>query len=108
MNKAFFTIIVVSYNPGEDLDKTIDSIRRQTFKNYRILIKDGGSTDGSLERVAALYGIDSTGKSADGKCTIIRGKDYGIYDAMNIAVGELKKENDNENAVLGRPGFVYF
>ena len=108
MNRPFFTIIVVSYNPGEDLDKTIDSIRRQTFKDYRILIKDGGSTDGSLERVAALYKIDGTGKSADGKCQIVKGKDHGIYDAMNIAVNTLKKEEDSSHAGLGRSGFVYF
>ena len=49
MKKPFFTIIVVSYNAGDKLFETIDSVLCQTFKDYRILIKDGMSTDGSIE-----------------------------------------------------------
>lgn len=107
MKRPYFTIIVVAYNPGEDLDKTIDSIRKQSFKNYRIIIKDGGSTDGSLERAAALFGIEGTGASSDGRCHIIKGKDHGIYDAMNIAINALKKLDEQEENI-SRPGFVYF
>lgn len=51
------------------------SILRQTCGDYEILIKDGGSTDGSVERCPE-----------DARIHLIRGKDQGIYDAMNIAV----------------------
>lgn len=70
-----FSIIVVCYNAGEKLGKTIESIRRQTEDDYEIVVQDGLSTDGSVERLSA---------GADLK--IFRERDAGIYDAMNRAV----------------------
>lgn len=72
-----FTIIVVSLNPGEDLRKTLESITRQTFTDTEILIKDGGSSDGSLDNLPN-----------DLRIRIIRQPDTGIFDAMNQAVME--------------------
>ncbi len=70
-----FSIIVVCYNAGEKLRKTIESIRSQTDNDYEIIVQDGLSTDGSVERLSA---------GADLK--IFREQDEGIYDAMNRAV----------------------
>lgn len=70
-----FSIIVVCYNAGEKLRKTIESIRSQTDNDYEIIVQDGLSTDGSVERLSA---------GADLK--IFRERDEGIYDAMNRAV----------------------
>ncbi len=104
---VFFNIIVVSYNAGDKLGKTLESIKKQTYGNYRVIMKDGLSDDHSVERACATYGIDASGKSVDGKITLLRGKDRGIYDAMNIATDYLagleKKEADPE-----RLSFVYF
>lgn len=71
----FFSIIVVSYNAGEKLHRTIESIRRQTEKDYEIIVQDGISTDGSLGKISP---------GEDLKLFI--GEDAGIYDAMNRAV----------------------
>ncbi len=76
----FFSIIVVCLNPGEGLLQTIESIQKQTFQDYEIIIKDGGSTDGSLEK------IDPSQNGVN----IVSKPDQGIYDAMNQAV-ELAK-----------------
>ncbi|MCM1267670.1 MAG: glycosyltransferase [Bacteroidales bacterium] len=70
-----FSIIVVCYNAGEKLHKTIESIRSQTEKDYEIIVEDGLSTDGSVE--ALVPGDD---------LKIFRERDGGIYDAMNRAV----------------------
>lgn len=70
-----FSIIVVCFNAGEKLHKTIDSIRRQTETDYEIIVEDGLSTDGSVENLTP---------GADLK--IFRERDAGIYDAMNRAV----------------------
>lgn len=70
-----FSIIVVCYNAGEKLHKTIDSIRRQTEKDYEIIVEDGLSTDGSVEKLTP--GDD---------LKVFRERDEGIYDAMNRAV----------------------
>lgn len=48
-----FSIIVVCYNAGEKLEKTIASIRRQTEDDYEIIVQDGLSADGSVERLSA-------------------------------------------------------
>lgn len=70
-----FSIIVVSYNAGEKLQKTIESIRMQTEDDYEIIVQDGLSTDGSVD--ALSHGED---------LKIFAGEDAGIYDAMNRAI----------------------
>ena len=70
-----YSIITVSLNPGESLKKTLDSIKAQTYPEYEVIIKDGGSTDNSLAAVPK-----------DMRYRIIYGTDKGIYDAMNMAV----------------------
>ena len=70
-----FSIIVVCYNAGEKLEKTIASIRRQTEDDYEIIVQDGLSADGSVERLSAAADL-----------RLFREQDEGIYDAMNRAV----------------------
>lgn len=69
------SVIIVSLNAGEELKKTVDSVLSQDFDDYEILIKDGGSTDGSLEMIPD-----------DSKIRIVKSPDTGIYDAMNQAL----------------------
>ena len=49
MQTKLISIIVVALNPGAKLKETLDSIRMQTYKNYEVIIKDGGSKDGALD-----------------------------------------------------------
>ncbi len=70
-----FSIIVVSLNPGEKLNQTLDSILQQTYGDYEIVVKDGGSKDGSIEAMRQNEHI-----------FLYMEKDTGIYDAMNQAV----------------------
>lgn len=76
-----FSIVVVCLNPGEKLKQTVDSILRQTYTDYEIIVKDGGSRDGSIERL-----------QKDGKIRLFTEKDTGIYDAMNQAVSHAEGE----------------
>ena len=43
-----FYIIVVSYNPGDRLRRTLESICSQDYWDYDVIIEDSESTDGSL------------------------------------------------------------
>ena len=70
-----FSIIVVCLNPGDKLNQTLDSILAQTYQDYEILVKDGGSKDGSIE-----------GMRQDARIKLFVEKDTGIYEAMNQAV----------------------
>lgn len=76
-----FSILVVCLNPGAKLAETVESIRKQEYRDYEIIVKDGGSKDGS----AGLL-------PADEKIRLIEKKDTGIYDAMNQAVSEAAGE----------------
>jgi glycosyltransferase involved in cell wall biosynthesis len=42
------SIIIPNYNHAAFLEQRIDSIRKQTFRDYELIILDDGSTDGSL------------------------------------------------------------
>lgn len=73
--KLTFSIIVVCLNPGDKLNQTLDSILKQTYNDYEIVVKDGGSRDGSIEAMRQ-----------DARIRLFKEKDTGIYEAMNQAV----------------------
>ena len=77
--EPFFSIVVVSLNAGARLPGTLESILCQRFQDYEIIIKDGGSTDGSLDALPA-----------DDRIRLFISADSGIYDAMNGAVREAR------------------
>lgn len=76
-----FSVITVCLNPGEKLEATLESVLRQTCDDVEIIVKDGCSTDGSVERW----------KGAE-RVRVITRKDSGIYDAMNQAVSYARGE----------------
>lgn len=47
-NYGFVSIITPNYNCGRFIAQTIESIQRQTYKNWELLIQDDCSTDDSL------------------------------------------------------------
>lgn len=98
MKKPFFTIIIVSYNPGEKLFETIRSVEKQTFTDYRILIKDGMSTDGSVEKLKIAYDIGIAGKDEGKVITLLESCDNGIYHGMNIATAFLESKIKEKRA----------
>jgi glycosyltransferase involved in cell wall biosynthesis len=77
-NRPLFSLITVTYNPGEGLRRTVESVKAQRYRDFEHVIKDGGSTDGSLE----AYAQDAPGYAP----LIARQADGGIYDAMNQAL----------------------
>ena len=85
MGKLRFTIITVCYNEEKNIEKTIQSLLDQSFENYEYIIKDGGSTDGTVGIIR---------KKITGRKQVVFSseKDGGIYDAMNIAVKKAEGE----------------
>ena len=71
------SIITATYNSGNTVRDTIESVLRQTYTDYEYIIKDGGSKDDTLE-VCREYEA-----RFEGRMKIISSPDKGIYDAMN-------------------------
>lgn len=86
-NSPLFSILVVSLNPGDKLIETIESIRQQTFTDYQVVVKDGGSKDGSMEKLNEYL---RQWQESAGRVEIVVCKDSSIYDGMNQAVSHAK------------------
>ena len=83
--EPIFSIVVVCLNAGEKLKTTLDSIIMQDFSGYEIVVKDGGSEDGSLAYIEQmrerLHRKELHGEAPG--IELLTKKDNGIYDAMN-------------------------
>jgi glycosyltransferase involved in cell wall biosynthesis len=80
--KPQFSIIVVCLNPGAELERTIQTILAQACTDYEVIVKDGGSSDGSLQCIPR----------DDPRFQLIECKDTGVYDAMNQALARASGE----------------
>ena len=72
--EPIITIITVSLNNSEGLEKTIKSVISQEYTDYELIVIDGGSRDGSLDI------IDKYRQSIS---EWVSEPDKGPYDAMN-------------------------
>lgn len=77
------SIITINYNNKDGLQKTIDSVISQTFKDFEWIIIDGGSTDGSKELIE---------KYSQHITYWVSEPDKGIYNAMNKGIKVAKGE----------------
>lgn len=75
------SIITVTLNAASTLRDTMESIVKQTYRDFELVIVDGGSTDGTLELLKEYKPYIGT---------LISEKDKGIYDAMNKGVKAAK------------------
>jgi glycosyltransferase involved in cell wall biosynthesis len=53
-NRPFFTIILPTYNRGHLIGRAIESVCRQTYDQYEVVVVDDGSTDDTGNVVAPL------------------------------------------------------
>ena len=74
------SIITATFNSAKTLKDTIQSVLRQTNKDFEYLIIDGGSTDETIDIVKSYESEFS------GRLKWVSEKDEGIYDAMNKGI----------------------
>lgn len=74
------TLITVCYNSESTIKDTLESVLKQTYKNYEYLIIDGKSNDKTLEIVKSYE------PKFNKKLKYISEKDKGLYDAMNKGI----------------------
>ncbi len=88
-----FSVVTVCFNAASTIEKTMDSVLRQSYPAYEFIIMDGGSADATtalieryLERVRAESGNpDGTLETA---VRFTSEPDRGLYHAMNKAIGQ--------------------
>lgn len=80
-NKPTITVVTVVFNGRDFIEKTIQSVIKQTYQNIEYIIIDGGSTDGTLDVIKKYVNkIDY----------LVSEPDEGIYDAMNKGIARSK------------------
>lgn len=83
LDNDLITVVVPVYNKKEYLNKCVDSIRNQTYKNLEILLIDDGSTDGSDKLLDEYASIDN-------RIRVIHKKNGGLSDTRNCGIKEAK------------------
>ncbi len=68
------SIVTACFNSAATIEATLASLSTQTWHDFEHVVVDGGSTDGTIERVQAWRGHP---------VRLLRGPDAGMYDAMN-------------------------
>lgn len=80
-----FTIVTCTYNAEAVLQRTLDSVHKQTYCNIEHLIIDGVSKDKTLAMVRAYQHKTQVGENAHE--VVVRSEpDRGLYDAMNKGI----------------------
>lgn len=73
-DQVVISIVTVVINAMENLDKTLKSIKMQTYDNIELVIIDGASTDGTTELIE---------RNRDVVDKYVSEPDEGLYYAMN-------------------------
>lgn len=74
------SIVTPTFNSAKTLRDTLESILRQTYQDYEVLLQDAGSRDGTVE-IAQEY------QSRFGeRLKIVSAHDRGLYDGFNKGV----------------------
>jgi len=74
-----FSVVIPTFNRVHLLARTLESVWRQRFTDYEVIVVDDGSTDGTQ---AYLQGVGN-------KVRVIRQANSGPGAARNIGVREL-------------------
>lgn len=72
------SIITITYNAADTLERTIESVERQDYGAIEYIVVDGASTDGTMEIV---------GRHSEVVSKYVSEPDGGLYDAMNKGLG---------------------
>ena len=75
-----FSIIVATYNSEKTLADTFESLLRQSYQNYEVILCDGASTDNTMRIV------DSYRARFGDRLRAVSEPDKGLYDAMNKGI----------------------
>lgn len=80
--RPFVSVIVLNWNGREDLEKCLQSLVRQDYPKYEIVIVDNASTDGSVELVEKYPQVR----------IVVNDKNLGFAEGNNVGIKESRGE----------------
>lgn len=80
------SIIIPTYNSSGTLRRCLESLLKQTFTDFEVLVMDGCSKDDTVSIAEELS------RQFDGRLSIVSEPDKGVYDAMNKGILRSKGE----------------
>ncbi len=80
-----FTVITCTYNAATVLQRTLDSVRAQTWGDLEHLIIDGASRDDTVA-MAEAYCRECRDDDDGHEIAVVSEPDRGLYDAMNKGI----------------------
>jgi glycosyltransferase involved in cell wall biosynthesis len=79
-DSPLITVVMPTLNAAEHFERSLGSLALQTFRDFELIIVDGGSMDEGLERAKQLL------SEALVRFRIIMAPGTGIYEAMNLGI----------------------
>ena len=76
-----FSVIVPAYNVQDYIVSCIDSILKQSFKDYEIVLVNDGSTDATFEHCEEL-------SEKNGCIKLVNKENGGLSSARNVAINQ--------------------
>ncbi len=83
MSDPTVSVIIPAYNAADLVPEAIDSVRRQTYQDFEVLVVDDGSTDGTWEVLQDLAAHWD-------KLRVFRAEHRGLAAARNLAVSHMR------------------
>lgn len=74
---AFFSVVIPLYNKENQVKRTLESVLRQNFKDFEVIIVDDGSTDASFSVVKNF---------SDQRIKVYQQKNSGASSARNLGI----------------------
>lgn len=97
------SILTPAYNSAEYIAETIESVRRQSYPNFELIVADDGSTDGTLDAVrhaadgdprvvivSSPHGGPATARNA--AIAVARGSFFALLDSDDVWMPEYLRE----------------
>ena len=91
-NKPLVSIIILNWNGLTDTIKCLDSVKKITYVNYKIIIVDNGSRNNDCQKIKEKYG--------DTIKLMCNEKNLGFTGGNNVALKQIIKENKSKYILL--------
>ena len=83
MSKPSVAIVILNWNGKNYLEEFLPSVLQSTYENYRVIIADNGSTDGSVSFLKANYPQIQL---------ILLGENHGFAKGYNLALNQVEAD----------------